>query len=146
MLDARSTNARTKTLAPQEIQGKVELCRPNRKLVLHEFAHAWDDAANAVGRDAFLDLRGIDHWYEQPEEDCTHVSGGEQLALVITWGLMHVDITAPASEYAGQPFDEQPRYLPGLDDSSPETLTELFVTLTGADPVSPGAALADRNA
>jgi hypothetical protein len=119
-------------------KGKVELCRPTRKLVLHELAHAWDDAGDTVDREAFMELRGVDHWYENADCEYTHVSGGEQLALAMTWGLMDIDITAPASEYAGQPIDERPRYLPGMEDSAPETLTELFVLLTGSDPLSPG--------
>lgn len=118
-------------------QSTVEMCRPTRKLALHELAHAWDDNSS-IDRQAFLEYRGLDHWYEQPGER-SNLTGGEQLALVVTWGFMNVDITAPSSEWPGQPRDEQPRYLPGLDDSSPETLTELFVMLTGATPLSPGA-------
>lgn len=118
-------------------QGKIELCHPSRRLVLHELAHAWDDSTDAIDRDAFLDVRDVDHWLEQPDAESEHVSGGEQLARVVTWGLMHVDITAPRSEYPGQPRDEQPRYLPGLADSSPKTLNDLFVMLTGSDPLGP---------
>lgn len=117
-------------------QGRVELCRPNRKLVLHEFAHAWDDHSS-IDREAFLEMRGLDSWYEQPGER-SNMTGGEQLALILAWGLMHVDVTHPRSEWAGQPLDEQPRYLPGLHDSSPEVLTEFFEMLTGASPLTPG--------
>lgn len=116
--------------------GRIELCRPTRKLVLHELAHAWDDQG-VVDREAFMARRGLDHWYEQPAERST-VTGGEQLAQVLTWGLMDLDITWPSSEYAGQPVGEQPRALPGLDDSAPEVLTELFEEFTGERPLSPG--------
>lgn len=37
-------------------RNSVELCHPNRTLVLHEFAHAWDDNSN-VDREAFLERR-----------------------------------------------------------------------------------------
>ncbi len=115
-------------------QDQVELCRPTKTLVLHELAHAWDDNST-VDRQAFLDLRGLEQWYEQPGRDSDE-SGGEQLALVVAWGLMDVDITARNSERAGQPVDEQPRYLPGLDDSTPEVLVHLFVQITGSTPLS----------
>jgi hypothetical protein len=116
-------------------RNRVELCHPNRKLVLHEFAHAWDDNSN-VDREAFLELRGLGHWYEQQDQP-SHESGGEQLARIVAWGLMDVDITARLSEWAGQPVDEQPHYLPGLDDSSPATLTDMFERLTGSSPLTP---------
>ena len=117
----------------------VELCRPTHKLILHEFAHAWDDNSN-IDREAFLERRVLAHWYEQPDQRSTE-SGGEQLAQIITWGLMDVDITARVSEWAGQPIAEQPRHLPGFDNSSPEILTDLFVQLTGSSPLSPAASM-----
>ncbi len=121
-------------------QEQIELCRPHRKLVLHEFAHAWDDTATNVDRDAFVELRGLDNWYEQAGER-SHGTGGEQLALIVAWGLMDVDITARISEFPGQSVDEQPRYLTGLADGSPEMLTNLFSLLTGSSPLSPGRVL-----
>ena len=121
-------------------QQHIELCRPHRKVVLHEFAHAWDDTSTNVDRDSFVDLRGLDDWYEQPGER-SHGTGGEQLALIVAWGLMDVDITALISEFPGQPVDEQPRYLTGLADGSPEMLTNLFSLLTGSSPLSPGRVL-----
>jgi hypothetical protein len=118
-------------------QQQIELCRPHRKVVLHEFAHAWDDTSATVDRNVFIELRGLEHWYEQPGER-SHGTGGEQLALIVTWGLMDVDLTARTSDFPGQPLDEQPRYLTGLADGSPEMLTNLFSLLTGSSPLSPG--------
>lgn len=103
--------------------------------MLQEFAHAWDDSTS-LDRAGFLQARGLDHWYEQPGER-SNKSGGEQLALIITWGLMDVDLTHPVAEWAGQPTDEQPRRLPGLDDGTPPVLTELFTQLTGTSPLAP---------
>jgi hypothetical protein len=116
-------------------QGVVELCNPTKALVLHEFAHAWDDSSQ-VDREEFLKGRGLDHWYEQPGQRSGD-SGGEQLAHIIAWGLMDVDITARNPDRADQPIDEQPRYLPGMDDSSPEVLHDLFLQLTGSVPLNP---------
>ena len=114
-------------------QGVVELCNPTKVLVLHEFAHAWDDGS-PVDRDEFLERRGLDHWYEQPGRNSGD-SGGEQLAHIIAWGVMDVDITARNPDRAGQPIDEQPRYLPGVDNSSSEVLHDLFFELTGSIPL-----------
>ena len=122
-------------------QNTIELCRPQRKLVLHELAHAWDDNSS-LDRLAFLQERGLDHWYEQPGQR-SNESGGEQLALVVTWGLMDVDITHPVAEWAGQPIDEGRRQLPGLADGTPRVLTELFVQLTGTSPLTPAASVSD---
>lgn len=118
-------------------QNTIELCRPHRKLVLHELAHAWDDNSS-LDRPAFLKERGLEHWYEQPGQR-SNESGGEQLALVVTWGLMDVDTTHPVAEWAGQPIDQQPRLLPGLADGTPRLLTEMFVQLTGTSPLHPAA-------
>lgn len=116
-------------------QAKIELCKVHRKTMLHELAHAWDDSTS-IDRAGFLRERGLDHWYEQPGER-SNESGGEQLALIITWGLMDVDLTHPVAEQAGQPIDEQPRRLPGLADGTPPVLASLFTQLTGTSPLTP---------
>jgi hypothetical protein len=118
---------------------EIELCKPSRKLALHELAHAWDDHAD-VDRDALMAARGLDHWYEEPGRDPIE-SGGEQLARLVTWGLMDVDITWPSAEHPGQPVNDQPRVLPGMEDCGRTELTELFVLVTGTEPLTPGAAL-----
>jgi hypothetical protein len=116
-------------------QAKIEVCKVHRKTVLHELAHAWDDSTS-IDRDGFLRERGLDHWYEQPADRC-HDSGGEQLALILTWGLMDLDLTHPVAERTGQPIDEQPRLLPGLPDGTPRVLAALFEQLTGTSPLTP---------
>lgn len=116
-------------------QRRIELCKVHRKTMLHELAHAWDDSTS-VDRAGFLLERGLDHWYEQPG-DRAHESGGEQLALIITWGLMDLDLTHAVAEWAGQPIDEQPRVLPGLTDGTPPVLAALFTQLTGTSPLTP---------
>ena len=67
-------------------RNQVELCSAKPKLILHELAHSWDDNST-IDREAFLELRGLDHWYEQSGRDSTE-SGGEQLAHIIAWGLL----------------------------------------------------------
>lgn len=113
-------------------QSLVELCTVSKKLALHEFAHAWDDNVS-LDRDAFMERRGIDHWYESDGPE----SGGEQLAKVIAWGLLETDTTWPASEYAGQPFDERPRRLIGVPDADREELATLFTSVVGVEPLTP---------
>lgn len=116
-------------------KARIEVCHPSRKIVLHELAHAWDDHVD-IDRQAFMAHRGLEHWYES-DCDSDEQSAGEELALVIAWGLMEVDVTARNPEYAGQPVDEQPRYLPGMDDSSPAVLHELFEMTTGTAALTP---------
>lgn len=113
----------------------IDLCHLSHRLVLHEFGHAWDDNTT-VDREEFMKRRGVDHWYEQ-EGRRSHESGGEQLAHVIAWGLMDIDTTSRESEYAGQPIDEQPRYLRGAEGADAATLSELFIEVTGVQPLVP---------
>lgn len=117
--------------------GILELCTPNRTLVLHEMAHAWEDV-NQIDRDGFMKLRGVDHWYEHEcEHESSKESGGEQLAIIMTWGLHEVDTSAREIVDPKLPIDQQPRYLPGLDDSDPESLREAFRFATGVEPLVP---------
>ena len=86
----------------------------NKRTVLHEFAHAWDDTSGAVDRQAFLRLRGLSVWWggtEMPSSD----QGAEQLAQIIAWGLMDIDS----------------RGVPQIPDNSTSELTKAFVMLTG---------------
>lgn len=116
-------------------QAKIEVCKVHRKTMLHELAHAWDDSTS-IDRAGFLRERKLDHWYEQPGKR-SHESGGEQLALIITWGLMDVDLTHPVAEWTGHPIDAQPRLLPGLADGTPPVLADLYTQLTGTSPLTP---------
>ena len=109
-------------------RGQIELCRSHRKIVLHELAHAWDDSAD-LDREGFLELRGLEEWYDRPGLDANQ-TGGEQLALIVTWALFDGDLTKPVS-----PLDSgsaEDRFLPGLDNSAPNELAESFTFLTGS--------------
>jgi hypothetical protein len=68
-------------------QSSVDFCRVNRKNVLHEFAHAWDDTSDDVDREGFLEVRGLDVWFGGLDVPCEE-QGSEHLAIVIAWGLM----------------------------------------------------------
>jgi len=95
----------------------VDLCRVNRKNVLHEFAHAWDDTSGDVDREGFLHLRGLTVWFgglDMPFEQ----QGSEHLAIIIAWGLMD-----PGSGSAH-----------GLPDNSDAELTAAFEFLTHRSP------------
>lgn len=118
-------------------RGEIELCRPSRRLAVHELAHAWDDGTN-LDRPALLEQLQLDHWYEQPGRRSTD-SGGEQLALIVTWGLMDVDLAHPVPAWAGQPLAQQPRSLPGMPGRTTADLARLFERITDTTPLSPSA-------
>jgi len=65
----------------------IDFCRVNRKNVLHEFAHAWDDTSGAVDREGFLELRGLTVWFGGLDVPAAE-QGSEHLAIIIAWGLM----------------------------------------------------------
>ena len=48
---------------------------------------------------------------------------------------MEADITIPTAEYLGQPYDERPRGLSRIENSSPAELAEALHYLTGLDPL-----------
>jgi hypothetical protein len=101
-------------------ESSIELCRVNRKNVLHELAHAWDDTSGAVDRAGFMELRGVDVWFgglDIPSE----AQGCEHLAIILAWGLME-----PRSRSAH-----------GLPHNSDEELAVAFQFLTGHAPLGP---------
>jgi hypothetical protein len=65
----------------------IDFCRVNRKNVLHELAHAWDDTSGAVDRDGFMTLRGVSVWFGGLDVPASE-QGSEHLAIIIAWGLM----------------------------------------------------------
>jgi hypothetical protein len=103
-------------------ESSLELCRVNRKNVLHELAHAWDDTSGAVDRAGFMKLRDVDVWFggldtPSPEQGCEH------LAIIVAWGLME-----PGTGSAH-----------GLPHNSDEELTVAFRFLTGHRPLGPSS-------
>src|SRR4029079_18782097 len=61
--------------------------RPARLTTLHELAHAWAELQlSAAERAAFLELRGLDVWYDPGVP--RHERGAEHAAEVVSWGLM----------------------------------------------------------
>ena len=101
-------------------ESSLELCRVNRKNVLHELAHAWDDTSGAVDRANFMKLRGVDVWFgglDIPSQE----QGCEHLAIIVAWGLME-----PGTGSAH-----------GLQHNSDEELTVAFRFLTGHGPLGP---------
>ncbi|MCP3938538.1 MAG: hypothetical protein GY708_24590 [Actinomycetia bacterium] len=117
-------------------EAHIDLCNVSRRVALHELAHAWDDAGGTPDREAFMERRGLGHWTSRSDRRSVE-SGGEQLARIITWGLMDVDTTNGYAAYPGQPRDGQPRRLPGLPSSTIDELREAFTALTGIDPLCP---------
>jgi hypothetical protein len=73
---------------------EVHLCtpgtadsRPAKLTTLHELAHAWADSQlRTAERTAFLELRGLDVWYDARVP--RHERGSEHAAEVVSWGLM----------------------------------------------------------
>ncbi len=94
-------------------QSSIDFCRVNRKNVLHELAHVWDDTSGAVDRVGFMNLRGVTVWFgglDVPVRD----QGSEHLAIIVAWGLM----------------DPGTRSAHGLPNSADTELTEAFEFLT----------------
>jgi hypothetical protein len=88
----------------------------SRRLVLHEFAHAWmDQHLGDTEQQAFLDYMGLEDWYRADLR--WDRRGVEQAAQVIAWGLMDEPI-APAR----------------LGGRSCAELAEAFQVLTGVTP------------
>lgn len=108
--------------------GRIDMCRDRldrdtKAFLLHEMAHAWDrHRLSDDRRTAFAALRGIGEWDSRDRE--WGLRGPEQLAQVLTWGLM----------------DERMLYL-GIPDSGPSDLGAGYRALTGS--ASPFRALDD---
>jgi hypothetical protein len=100
-------------------ESSVDFCRVNRKNVLHEFAHAWDDTSDDVDREGFLKLRGLDIWFGGLDVPCEE-QGSEHLAIIVAWGLM----------------DPGSRSAHGLPNHSDAELTAAFEFLTHRTPES----------
>ena len=103
---------------------EVHLCtpgpvdaRPARLTTLHELAHAWAELQlSAAERAAFLELRGLDVWYDPRVP--RHERGAEHAAEVISWGLM--DEMIPIIR---------------IYDAEPTRLSEAFCLLVGRAPL-----------
>ena len=103
-------------------RASLEFCRINRRVALHELAHAWDDTSGTVDREAFLELRHLTVWFGgigMPSSE----QGSEHLADIIAWGLM----------------DVESRGVPQIPANSVSELTAAFVMLTGGGAVQPQA-------
>jgi hypothetical protein len=94
----------------------IDFCRVNRKNVLHELAHAWDDTSGAVDRAGFMKLRGVSVWFGGLDVPARE-QGSEHLAIIVAWGLMD-----PGAGSAH-----------GLPNNSDAELTRAFEFLTGSD-------------
>ncbi len=109
---------------PAEI-AEVHLCVPAerpvkvRKLIaLHELGHAWaENRTGGATRQAFLDERGIDSWYD-PEQP-PHLWGAEHAAETISWALM----------------DDSVRII-RIYNADPVQLADAFGVLTGSSPLN----------
>ena len=76
---------------------RIGVCTPNRYIILHELAHAWDyyTLSNEM-RDQFMELRGLSEWssHQVPWSE----RGIENLAEIVTWGLHEQPLMADAVE------------------------------------------------
>ncbi len=76
---------------------RIDVCTPNRYIVLHELAHAWDyfTLSDAM-RQEFMQLRGLSEWssYQVPWSE----RGIEDLAEIVTWGLHEQPLMNDAAE------------------------------------------------
>lgn len=103
-------------------RSSIDFCRVNKKNVLHELAHAWDDTSGAVDREGFMNLREVTVWFGGLEVPAQQ-QGSEHLAIIIAWGLI----------------DPDARSAHGLPHNSDAELTEAFELITGTDPPTANA-------
>jgi hypothetical protein len=88
-----------------------------RRMLLHEFAHAWTHVNLTDGdREAFLGLRGLGDWNDR--STAWENRGAEQAAEIVGWGLyMYCD----------------PQHMVKGEDAA--SLTAAFELLTGTQPI-----------
>lgn len=100
---------------------RIDICAvgvpSRRRLMLHEFAHAWTHENLSQGQlDAFLSMRGLENWND-PDSDWDR-RGTEHASEIITWGL-------------NRRCD--PRHM--LQDENHDSLAAAFELLTGTEPL-----------
>ena len=95
----------------------IDFCRIDRRVALHELAHAWDDTSGAVDRERFMELRGVSVWFGGTRTPSAE-QGSEHLAIIVAWGMM----------------GERERRAHGLPRNSDAELTAAFEMLTGRSP------------
>jgi ketosteroid isomerase-like protein len=87
-----------------------------RRTVLHELSHVWETVAlDPPTRAAFLELRGLDHWFDDP---LWGYRGTEQTAEIMAWGLL----------------DQPTRPVKLPDQRSCTELLDAYRLLTGTEP------------
>jgi len=108
--------------------GRLELCRLDKKTVLHELAHAWaNHNLTAENRAGFVRLRNLTSWNDDGEPWKHRAT--EHAAETISWALMDRETTVPWVSEDGA----ETRRLLTIDNSSPRELTEAYRFLTGLD-------------
>lgn len=93
------------------------------RIVLHEFAHAWDLAFGGISKETrtdFLALRGLGEWNDSNDDWAER--GAEQAAEIIAWGLQESLARIPTRVALAGPNDL-------------ESLASAFQLLVGAPPL-----------
>jgi hypothetical protein len=101
------------------VEGHGDLAR----IVLHEFAHAWDLAFGGISKETrtdFLALRGLGEWNDSNDDWAER--GAEQAAEIIAWGLQESVARIPTRVALAGPNDL-------------ESLASAFQVLVGAPPL-----------
>lgn len=112
----------------------VRICRPSASTMVHELAHAWvETTMNDSGRQAFLQLRGLETWTGGERWD---ERGAEQAAEILTWALMEENIAVRWIETNTDGTIDETTRLFKVPNSNPDQLVAAYQQLE--EPMSGG--------
>ena len=117
--DTSMCNDRDGLAVRSERRTEIRLCTREtglwqKRIVLHEMAHAWDHhMLDEPGREALTEIRTMKGWRDGE----WHERGAEQAAEIITWGVI-----------------DQPIRIIHLNENSCQELHDGYVALTGEEP------------
>jgi hypothetical protein len=115
-------------------QQAVRICRPSKRTVIHELAHAWiETTISDSDRQTFLDMRGLDVWVGGGQWD---QRGAEQAAEIITWAVMDRNISLSWIDINTHGTTTYSWRLAKIPDSNPDQLAAAYEQLTRQQPHS----------
>jgi hypothetical protein len=113
-------------------QQAVRICRPSKRTMIHELAHAWIEMTiSDDDRQTFLEVRGLDLWVGGDQWD---QRGAEQAAEIITWAVMDRNMSLRWIDTNADGTTTYSWRLAKIPDSNPDQLAAAYQQLTGQQP------------